>query len=264
MNPALIKRNNIHLSGTGGKVLFFLHGFGCSQLMWRYIVPSFEKEYTIILIDLVGCGASDETAYDFNKYNTLDGYANDILEICNDLSLKEVILIGHSVSAMIATLAVNKQPAVFNKLIMLCPSPRYINDENYEGGFQQTDIDEMVKLLNQYYLGWAANIAPVIVGNNSQPNVTKELSDSFCNNNPEIASHFAKVAFMGDNRNDIKNIKTETLIIQSANDHIAPLQVGNYLHQNIPFSKFVVIDTVGHTPHLCNPNLVIESIRNFI
>jgi sigma-B regulation protein RsbQ len=232
--------------------------------MWRYIVPIFEKDFTIVLIDLVGCGASDELAYDYNKYNSLNGYADDILEICENFSLEEVILVGHSVSTMIATLAVNKQPGMFKKLVMLCPSPRYINDENYIGGFHQNDIDEMIKLLNHNYLDWAVNIAPVIVGDISKPKVTKELSDSFCHNDPEIASHFAKVAFLGDNRDDIKKIEIETLIIQSGNDSIAPLQVGHYLHQNINLSRLNIIDTMGHTPHLCNPDLVIESIKNFI
>jgi sigma-B regulation protein RsbQ len=264
MRQLLTVRNNIHLTGSGDKVIFFVHGFGCNQLMWRFITPAFEKDYTIVLIDLVGCGKSDETAYNYTKYNTLVGYADDIIEICENYSLKEVILVGHSVSAMIATLAVNKQPNLFKKLIMLCPSPRYINDENYIGGFTQPDIDEMIKLLNHNYIGWAKNFVPLIVKDISNPSITRELSESFCNNNSEIASHFAKVTFLGDNRNDIKKIQTETLIIQSSNDNIAPLEVGHYLHQNIALSKLTIIDTIGHTPHLYNPELVIEAIKKFI
>jgi sigma-B regulation protein RsbQ len=264
MKNLLTTRNNITLTGSGEKVIFFVHGFGCNQLMWRFVAPAFEKDHKIVLIDLVGCGASDETAYDYNKYDSLDGYADDIIQICENFSLEEIILVGHSVSAMIGTLAVNKRPDLFEKLIMLTPSPRYINDENYIGGFDQNDIDEMINLLNHNYIGWAKNIAPVIVGDNSSPVVANELSDSFCSNNSEIACHFAGVTFLGDNRNDITQIQTETLIIQSKNDNLAPLEVGNYMHEKIPLSKLTVIDTVGHTPHLTYPELVIEAIKNFI
>jgi sigma-B regulation protein RsbQ len=264
MHSELIKKNNIKLIGEGEKILFFIHGYGCNQEMWRFITPSFIDNHKIVLIDLVGTGDSDIKAYDYLKYNTLDGYADDIIEICDSFSLQNSVLIGHSVGAMIATLAANKRPELFSKVIMIAPSPRYINETGYIGGFNQEDINEMIEILDYNYLGWSNNIASVITGENNSSEITTELSTSFCKNNPEIATHFAHVAFLGDNRKDIKKLKHKTLIIQSKVDTIAPIQVGEYLHKNIPFAELKIIDTIGHTPHLSYPEIIIDLIKQFI
>lgn len=260
----LIKKNNITILGTGSKSMFLVHGYGCDQNMWRYITAQFDDDYKIILIDLVGSGKSDENAYDYDKYSSLEGYADDIVEICDALKLKDVCLVGHSVSAMIAVLAALKSPSLFKKLIMICPSPRYINDDDYYGGFSQNDIDELMETLDSNYLGWSSAITPVIMGNADRPELAEELEHSFCQNNPEIAKHFAKVTFLGDNRSDLKKLVHETLIIQCETDAIASVKVGQYVHNNISNSELTTLDATGHCPHLSAPEQTIDAIKKYL
>lgn len=264
MLQKLVARNNITIQGTGSKSMFLVHGYGCDQNMWRYITPQFKEDYRIILIDLVGSGKSDENAYDYDKYSSLEGYADDIIEICDALNAKDVCFVGHSVSAMIGVLAAIKRPTLFEKLIMIGPSPRYINDAVYFGGFSQNDIDDLMETLDSNYLGWSSAMAPVIMGNLDRPELAAELEASFCQNNPEIATHFAKVTFLGDNRNDLKKLSTDTLIIQSKTDAIASIEVGQFVNNNISNSKLVVLETIGHCPHLSAPNKTIEAIKNYL
>ena len=260
----LIARNNIKIHGTGSKSMFLVHGYGCDQNMWRFIIPQFKDDYKIILIDLVGSGKSDENSYDYDKYSSLEGYAADIIEICDALNLKDVCLVGHSVSAMIGLLAAIKRPSLFEKLIMIGPSPRYINDDVYFGGFSQNDINSLMETLDSNYLGWSSAMAPVIMGNADRPELAAELEESFCQNNPEIATHFAKVTFLGDNRSDLKKLTIDTLIIQSENDAIATVKVGQFVHDNILNSKLVILDTVGHLPHLSAPNKTIKAMKQYL
>jgi sigma-B regulation protein RsbQ len=264
MLQKLVARNNITIHGTGSKSMFLVHGYGCDQNMWRFITPQFKENYRIILIDLVGSGKSDENAYDFDKYSSLEGYADDIIEICDALNLKDVCFVGHSVSAIIGLLAAVKRPALFKKLIMIGPSPRYINDAVYFGGFSQNDIDDLMETLDSNYLGWSSAMAPVIMGNPDRPELAAELEESFCQNNPEIAKHFAKVTFQGDNRSDLNKLTTDTLIIQSMEDAIASVKVGRYVHENIANSKFVILETTGHCPHLSDPNQTIEAMKKYL
>ncbi len=264
MLKEIIARNNITIHGKGNKSMLFVHGYGCDQNMWRFITPQFKDDYQIILIDLVGSGKSDENAYDYDKYSSLEGYADDIVEICDVLNLKEVNLIGHSVSAMIGVLAALKTPSVFEKLIMIGPSPRYINDADYLGGFSQKDIDELLEILDSNYLGWSSTMAPVIMGNADRPELAEELEHSFCQSNPEIAKHFAKVTFLGDNRSDLDKLTTETLILQCSLDAIASIEVGQYVHNHISNSKFVILDATGHCPHLSAPNQTIAAIKRYL
>ena len=264
MLQKLVTRNNITIHGTGSKSMFLVHGYGCDQNMWRFITPQFKEDYRIILIDLVGSGKSDENAYDFDKYSSLEGYADDIIEICDALNLKDVCFVGHSVSAIIGLLAAVKRPALFKKLIMIGPSPRYINDAVYFGGFSQNDIDDLMETLDSNYLGWSSAMAPVIMGNSDRPELAAELEESFCQNNPEIAKHFAKVTFQGDNRSDLNKLTTDTLIIQSMEDAIASVKVGQYVHENIANSALVIIETTGHCPHLSFPNQTIEAMRKYL
>jgi len=264
MLKKLIERNNITIHGSGSKSMFLVHGYGCDQNMWRFITPEFKNDYKVILIDLVGSGKSDEKAYDFDKYSSLDGYASDILEICDALNLKDVCFVGHSVSAIIGALAAVKRPALFKKLIMIGPSPRYINDDNYFGGFSQNDIDDLMETLDANYLGWSSAMAPVIMGNADRPELAAELEDSFCQNNPRIARHFAKVTFLGDNRSDLHKLTTDTLIIQSKMDAIASIKVGQFVHENIANSKLVVLETTGHCPHLSAPSQTVEVMKQYL
>ncbi len=264
MQQEIIKKNNINIIGNGTQVLLLVHGYGCDQNMWRFITPAFTQNYKIVLIDLVGSGKSDINAYNFQKYSSIKGYADDIIEICETFDFKDVILVGHSVSAMIAGLATIKKPNLFKKLIMVCPSPRYVNDDGYVGGFSQADIDGLVGTLNDNYLGWSSAIAPVIIGNPSKPEFADELANSFCKNDPTIAKHFAEVTFTGDNREDLKYIDLPTLIIQCQNDVIAPLQVGDFVHKEIKNSTLVVLKSMGHCPHLTSPEVTIAAIADFL
>lgn len=260
----IIKRNNINIIGNGEKAMIFAHGFGCDQNMWRYITPAFKDQYKLILFDHVGSGNSTISAYNTIKYNTLKGYADDILEICRELSLYNTIFVGHSVSSMIGLLAAIKEPERFEKLVMIGPSPCYINDDGYVGGFSREDIESLLDSLDSNYLGWSSTMAPVIMGNPDRPELGEELTQSFCSTDPEIAKQFAHVTFLSDNRLDLPKLKTKTLVVQCLQDAIAPLEVGQYVHENIADSKLVVINATGHCPNLSAPNETIQAIKSFI
>lgn len=244
--------------------MLFAHGYGCDQNMWRFVYPSFEDGYKIVLFDHTGAGNSDESLYSYEKYSSLDGYAEDILEICEELELENVILVAHSVSSMIAVLAAAKEPGRFSKLILIGPSARYINDGDYNGGFSKEDIEELIEALESNYLGWAANMAPVIMGNGEKPELGEELTNSFCRTNPEIAKHFARVTFLSDNREDLVSVKVPTLIMQCSEDVIAPREVGEYVHQNIKGSSLRILNATGHCPNLSAPEETIAVIKDFL
>lgn len=260
----IVKRNSIKIIGEGSKHMLFSHGFGCDQNMWRLITPAFLDEYKIILFDLVGSGNSDLTFYDFDKYSTLQGYADDVIEICDELALNDITFIGHSVSTMIGALVVKAKPNLIKNLIMVGPSPCYINQEDYLGGFSSDDIDELLLSLESNYLGWSSAITPAIMGNPDRPELAEELETSFCRNDPKIAEHFAKVTFLSDHREDLKNINVETLIMQCSQDIIAPIEVGEYLHEKINKSTLKVMEATGHCPHLSAPAETISMIKSFL
>ncbi|KEO74808.1 alpha/beta fold hydrolase [Anditalea andensis] len=264
MGKNLIARNNINRIGSGSQTIMFAHGYGCDQHMWRYITPAFEEAYDIILFDHVGSGNSDENEYRFEKYNTLKGYADDIIELCENLELTEVIFVGHSVSSMIGALAAAKRPELFKQLIMIGPSPCYINDDNYYGGFSKEDIDELIDTLESNYLGWSSLITPVIMGNPDKPEFTEELNNSFCRMNPEIAKHFAKVTFLGDNRQDLSKITTPVLIIQCHPDVIAPIKVGQFVYGSVQNGSYKLLEVSGHCPHLTAPDQTIQALKSYI
>src|SRR3954465_2045915 len=212
--PDSTRRNNVRVSGNGHPPMLFAHGFGCDQNMWRFVAPAFEDAHRVVLFDHVGAGQSDVSAYDRKKYATLDGYATDVLEICRDLQLSDVIFVGHSVSAMIGVLAANREPDRFAGLVLLNPSPRYIDDAHYRGGFSRADIDELLESLDSNYLGWSAAMAPVIMGNPDRPELGQELTNSFCRTAPAIARQFARVTFLSDNRADLPRVGTPALVLQ--------------------------------------------------
>ena len=261
---SVARRNNVHVAGAGPATMFFAHGFGCDQNMWRLIAPSYAKRYRTVLFDLVGSGASDLTAYDRAKYGSLDGYADDVLEIVREFGEGPAIFVGHSVSAMIGMLANLKEPARFAAQIMIGPSPCYINDGDYVGGFTRQDIESLLETLESNYLGWSSNMAPAIMGAPDQPELGAELTNSFCRTDPEIAKQFARVTFLSDTRADLPKLQTPTLIVQCNDDMIAPVTVGEYLHRALPHSTLSVIENVGHCPHLSSPSLSASSIDAFL
>jgi sigma-B regulation protein RsbQ len=257
-------RNNVHLAGTGERAMMFAHGFGCDQNMWRYVAPTFEDSFRTILFDHVGAGGSDLSAYNPSKYGDLSGYADDVVEIGRELGLCNATFVGHSVSAMIGILASRKAPDLFENLVLVGPSPRYINDGDYIGGFTTEQIVELLDFLSDNYMGWSAAMAPMIMGNPERPELGEELTNSFCRTDPEIAKAFARVTFMSDNRADLAGVKARTLILQCSEDIIAPFEVGAYVHRHIAGSKLVVMNATGHCPNLSAPAETIAAIRAFV
>jgi sigma-B regulation protein RsbQ len=260
-----LRRNNVTVTGDpGGPVLVFAHGFGCSQETWAAIAPRFEDDHRVVLFDHVGAGGSDASAYERGKYDSLDGYATDVLEILEALDVSDVVFVGHSVSAMIGVLAANRQPSRFRALVLVDPSPRYTNEGDYRGGFAQADIEALLDALDANYLGWAQQAAPMIMGTPARPELGERLTESFCRLDPEIARQFARVTFLSDNRDDLPHVSVPTLILQCRADAIAPTEVGRYVHAAIPGSRFVELDAIGHVPILSAPDEVAGAIREFL
>ena len=260
----VIERNNVKVFGEGPPMIF-AHGFGCDQNMWRFITPAFKKEHTIVLFDYVGAGHSDISAYNNEKYSDLNGYARDILDIIHALSLKDVIFVGHSVSCMIGLLAAIKEPDLFSKMIFVGPSARYINEAPaYVGGFEKHDIVELLETMDKNYIGWANFLGASIMKNPEKPELAEELTQSFCSTDPVIARQFAEVTFFSDNRNDLSKLNIPSLILQCSDDLLAPLEVGDYLANNIPQSSLKIMKATGHCPHMSAPAETIELMREYL
>lgn len=260
----LQKKFAITRIGNGNRTLLFAHGYGCNQSMWRYLLPHYEKNFQIVLYDLLGCGDSQTEYYDFEKYSTLKGHANDILEIIEGFNLAPVIFVGHSVSSMTGMLAAIEKPDFFSHLVMVCPSPCFLNDGDYIGGFTEKDFEPLLESLDSNYLGWTSAITPVISNRPDKPEVAEELKNSFCRNDPEIAKHFAKVTFSADYRKEVSLCKTPTLVVQTTPDSLAPVSVGEFMHRNLQNSQLKILNTPGHCPHLSEPELLIQVMDEFI
>jgi sigma-B regulation protein RsbQ len=259
-----IRRNNVVMSGHGDRNMMFAHGFGCDQNMWRLVAPAFERDFKVVLFDHVGAGCSDLSAYSREKYGSLQGYADDVVEICRELELSDVIFVGHSVSSMIGILAAKKAPELFQSLILVGPSPRYIDDGAYVGGFTAAQIEELLEFLDSNHMGWSTAMAPTIMGNPDRPELAGELTNSFCRTNPEIAKHFARTTFLSDNRADLARVRARCLILQCSEDVIAPICVGEYVQSQLPNSKLVVMKATGHCPNLSAPQETTDLIRAFV
>jgi sigma-B regulation protein RsbQ len=258
-------RNNVRIMGPDdGRPMVFAHGFGCDQNMWRHVAPAFAGEFRVVLFDHVGAGGSDPSAWDPARYASLDGYAADVLEICAALELERVLFVGHSVSAMIGVLAAAREPDRFAKLVLVGPSPRYIDDGDYVGGFTREDIEELLDSLDSNFLGWSSAMAPMIVGNPDRPELGEELTNSFCRTDPDVAKHFARVTFLSDNRADLDAVRTPALVLQCSDDVIAPAPVGEYVHARLPGSELVRLRATGHCPNLSAPEETIAAIRAFV
>lgn len=259
-----VARNNVHVRGAGIQAMVFAHGFGCDQNMWRHVAPAFESDFKTVLFDNVGAGGSDLSAYDPPKYTTLDGYADDVIEILRELDLMGVVFVGHSVSAMVGVLASLKAPDLFSRLILVGPSPRYIDDDDYIGGFGAAQIEELLEFLDDNPMAWSQAMAPVIIGNPDRPELGEELTDSFCRSDPTIAKAFARATFTSDNRADLPKVTTPTLILQCSDDIIAPLEVGHYVHSQIAGSDLKILAATGHCPNLSAPAEVTSAIRAYV
>lgn len=264
MKADVLRRNNVKVSGKGTQPMLFAHGFGCDQNMWRFVTGAFEDNYKLVLFDYVGSGGSDLSAYDPDRYSSLNGYAKDVLEIIEALDLRDVIFVGHSVSSMIGVLAANAAPDRFRKLILIGPSPRYINDGQYVGGFERKDIEGLFDLMDHNFIGWANFLAPAIMKNPERPELGAELTASFCSTDPVIARRFAEATFYADNRSDLDYVSVPSLILQCSDDMVAPDDVGKYLHKKLPDSTFHQLRATGHCPHMSHPDETIAAIKQYL
>ncbi|MFN2598907.1 MAG: alpha/beta fold hydrolase [Pyrinomonadaceae bacterium] len=265
MTLNILARNNVRVFGKGTQPMMFAHGFGCDQNMWRFVTPAFEEDYQLILFDYVGSGKSDLRAYSAERYGNLDGYAQDVLDICAALELTDVIFVGHSVSGVIGMLASIRDPERFERLILVGPSPCYINDPPaYVGGFERADIAGLLDVMEKNYIGWANFLAPVIMKNQERPELTRELEESFCSTDPKIARRFAEATFFSDNRGDLPKVTIPSLIMQCSEDAIAPLEVGDYLHRHLPRNTLRVMEATGHCPHMSHPEETTRIIKEYL
>jgi sigma-B regulation protein RsbQ len=265
MQSNVLKRNNVKVGGTGTRPMLFAHGFGCDQNMWRFVTPAFADDYKIVLFDYVGSGKSDIGAYDASRYASLEGYADDVLDVIHALDLRNVVFVGHSVSAMVGVLAANREPDRFARLVFIGPSPRYINDlPAYTGGFERSDIEGLLETRDKNYVGWANYLAPAIMKNPDRPELGAELTESFCSTDPVIARRFAETTFFADNRADLSLLRIPSLVLQCSEDIIAPTAVGEYVHQQTPRSTLRIMKATGHCPHMSAPAETIALIREYL
>ncbi len=262
---SLADRHHVTVSGSAdGPPMLFAHGFGCDQNMWRSVVPRFEATHRCIRFDHAGAGHAHPDTYDTERHSSLDGYASDVIALCDELDLRDVVFVGHSVSAMIGVLASVRRPDLFAHLVLVGPSARYIDDGDYVGGFTEQDIDGLLDSLDSNYLGWSAQMAPAIMGNLERPELGQELTESFCRTDPEIQRRFARVTFLSDNRDDLGEVTTPCLVLQCRNDVIASEVVGRYVHDHLPTSTFVLLDASGHCPNLSAPDVTADAIEHYL
>jgi sigma-B regulation protein RsbQ len=262
----VLDRHNVRVSGEGPRTIVFAHGFGCDQNMWRWVAPAFEQRFRVVLFDHIGAGGSDLSAFDPDRYGSLDGYADDVVAICRALDIRGGVFVGHSVSAMIGVLAARRAPELFAELVLVGPSPRYVDDPDagYTGGFSREQIEELLDFLDSNHMGWSQNMAPLIMGNADRPQLAEELTNSFCRTDPQIARHFARTTFLSDNRGDLDGIAARVLVLQCADDVIAPESVGRYVHARLPGSRLVLMEATGHCPNLSAPDETIAAIDAFL
>jgi sigma-B regulation protein RsbQ len=261
----VLARNNVTVSGApDGPPMVLAHGFGCDQGMWRHVAPEFEASHRVVLFDHVGSGGSDLAAFDPVRHRRLDGYATDVLELLEALDGPPAVFVGHSVSGMIGVLAAIRRPELFDRLVLVCPNPRYVDDDGYRGGFSRAAIDDLLDTMDRNYLGWSASLAPVIMGNAGRPELGTELTSSFCRTDPTIARHFARTTFLSDNRADLARLTRPALVVQTSEDVIAPREVGDYVHRQLADSRLVVLQATGHCPNLSAPDELVAAVRTYL
>lgn len=261
----VLRRNNVNVVGAGEHTLVLAHGFGCDQNMWRFMIPSLSKDFRLVLFDYVGSGRSDISEFDSEKYSVLAGYAEDVLDVCCALELKNATFVGHSVSSMIGLIAATVTPERFSSLVMVCPSPCFLNfPPNYYGGFEKEDLEELIGLMDKNYIGWAQYLAPLVMGTENSGEMVKELTGSFCSTDPMTAKAFAKATFFSDMRDQLSHVQHPTLILQSSDDALAAPSVGDHLHREIAHSKLKLIKAKGHCLHMTHPHNVSSAVMDFV
>jgi sigma-B regulation protein RsbQ len=261
----IIKRNNVKVIGNGEKTLMFAHGFGCDQNMWERLTPYFKDDYRLVLFDYVGSGQSELSAFDRQRYSSINGYAQDIIDVCEALYINEAVFIGHSVSCSAGIVAANLHPEYFSQLVLIGPSPCFLNlPPDYLGGFDKQDLEELLELMDQNFVGWANYLAPVVAGLSGEGQIAGELSASFCSTDPLVAKTFARTTFFADNRKDFEQNNIPCLLLQHEKDTLAPLNVGEYLNSNTAKSTYRVLDVVGHCAHMSHAELVSETIKKYL
>lgn len=261
---SILARNNVTVTGEGRQPMIFAHGFGCDQTMWRLVAPAFEPDFKVVLFDYVGLGKSDRSAYSPERYGTLEGYVQDLLDVCEALELRQAIFVGHSVSGMVGLLAAIERPDLFERLILIGPSPRYIDDEGYAGGFSREDIEGLLDLMDRNYIGWAGALAGIVMKNPDRPELASELEKTFCSTDPQVARRFAEVTFFSDNRDDLQRVNTPALVLQCSDDSVAPESVGRFVHSRLKDSAFRLMNATGHCPQLSHPDETIEALREYL
>lgn len=263
-SESILRRNCVNISGRGQTALVFAHGFGCDQKLWRFVAPAFETDFRVVQFDYVGAGRSEAAAYDPVRYASLEGYAQDLIEVITAAELSEVVLVAHSVSGVVGLLAAIRRPELFARLVLVCPSPRYLNDApDYVGGFDRPDIEGLLDLMEKNPSGWAGFLAPIVMKNGDRPELGAELESSFCAMKPEVARQFARVTFLSDNRDDLAKVTTPTLILQCAEDAVAPESVGRFMHARLAGSTYHAMRATGHCPHVSHPEETIAAIRGY-
>ncbi len=261
----VVRRLNVRFAGPeDGAPMVFAHGFGCDQQMWRHVAPAYADEFRVITFDYPGAGGADLAGYDRERLTTLEGYADVLLSVVRELDLRDVVFVGHSVSAMVGVMAQLAEPERFAKLVLVAPSPRYVDDGDYVGGFAREDVDDLLDSLAGNYLGWSAQMAPVVVGNADRPELGQELTAAFCRMDPDVARRFARATFLGDTRAELPRVTAPTLVLQCSEDVIAPLAVGQYVARSIPQARLVLLRATGHCPNLSAPAETIEAIDSFV
>ncbi|WP_066340396.1 alpha/beta fold hydrolase [Azohydromonas lata] len=261
---SIFSQHNVKVIGNQAASIVFMHGYGCDQQVWRHVAPAFAQDHRIVLFDLLGSAASNSGTFDRHKYANLEGYARDLIEVCRAADLKRPVLVGHSISAMIAIVAARMAPDLFDRLVLLAPNPCYLKDGNYDGGFSREDIDQLLDTLDSNFFSWAHMMAPVIMNAPERPELAEELANRFCAMDPRVARHFAKVTFLSDCRHELSHVQLPCLVLQCSDDALAPLHVGEYLCEQLPHAELVVMRATGHCPHLSAPQETIELIRRYL
>ncbi|MBE7941559.1 MULTISPECIES: alpha/beta hydrolase [Ramlibacter] len=265
MNDAQLRqRFNVTVHGDGPVTLLFVHGLGCNQSMWRFVAPHFEDRFRVVMMDLMGCGRSDWSAWEPGRYATLDGHAQDLIAVAQAFAGPHTVLVVHSVATMIGLLADLKAPPLFAAHAMFAPSPCYLNEGGYTGGFERETLAALLEMLDNDGATFAGRMAPVIMGESHPPGYAREIEDAFCATLPEAFRQFARATFEGDFRARLPQLVKPVLVLQCTEDVVAPRSVGEYMATTLPDARLVLVPTQGHVPQMADPTRCIQALEDFL